>query len=130
MRRVAVLSPDGSTLAILSFSSDGALLLADQLGDYSEGKIGAARVVPARGGDAVPVASGGVQYPTWAPKGHAIAYVDKAVKVVGQPGDKPRVLYEGKELGAADHRNIDWAPGAILVRTGRDTPVVLRIDGT
>jgi hypothetical protein len=115
---------------VLSFSSDGAFLLADQRDENGDAAVGKARVVPARGGDPVPVASGGVRFPTWAPEGHAIAYVDAgAVKVVGRPGDKPRVLHEEGGVGAADLDSLDWVPDAMLVRRGEDMPVVLRIAG-
>ena len=115
----------------LSFSADGAFLLADQQDRDGDAAVGKARVVPARGGDPVPVAAGKVRYPTWAPEGHAIAYVDAAetVRVVGEPGAAPRDLHREKELGAADHEHLGWAPGVMLVRVGEDTPVVLRITG-
>lgn len=115
----------------LSFSSDGDFLLADQRDADGYAAVGKARVVPARGGDAVPVASGDVMLPTWAPEGHALAYVEKpgTLRVVGKPGDTPRTLHEQSGLTAANLDGLDWVEGAILVRVGEDRPVVLRIDG-
>jgi hypothetical protein len=134
--RVATLTGDeqrtvlAGEYSMLSFSADGQFLLADQQDQNGDATVGKARVVSVRGGDPVPVASG-VQYPAWSAKGHALAYIeDDAVKVVAEPSARPQVLYEGDEaLGAADHRRLGWAPGLMLVRTGIDTPVVLRIDG-
>lgn len=115
---------------LLSFSTDGAFLLADQRGPEGTAAVGKARVVPTSGGDPVPVASGGVTYPTWAPKGHAIAYVEGGVvKVVGKPGAAPRILHEDAKLTAADNDNLDWTSGGMLVRVGENNPVVLNIDG-
>jgi hypothetical protein len=135
--RVAALSGDKQHKALdgeywmLSFSADGAYLLVDQQDQNGDAVAGKARVVPARGGDPVPVAPGGVRYPAWAAKGHALAYVEgAAVKVVDEPGARPQVLFEGgDELGAADHRRLGWGLGTMLVRTGTNTPVALRIDG-
>jgi Tol biopolymer transport system component len=134
---VAALSGDGQrkvldgTYWVLSLSADGAYLLVDQQDQNGDAVVGKARVVPTRGGKAVPVAPGGVRYPAWAAKGHALAYVERdVVKVVSESGAKPRVLFDGDgEVGAADHRRLGWAPASMLVRTGRDTPVVLRIVG-
>jgi hypothetical protein len=136
--RAAALSGDGQHKVLdgefwmLSFSSDGAYLLVDQQDQNGDAVVGKARVVPARGGEPVPVAPGGVRYPAWAAKGHALAYVEgDAVKVVDEPGARPKVLFDGGgEVGAADHKRLGWAPASMLVRTGGDTPVVLRIDGT
>lgn len=120
--------------SLLSFSADGAFLLADKYGAEGAaggGAIGVARVVPVGGGKPVAVATDDVIYPTWAPKGHAVAYLDgtSAIKVVGKPGAEPRVLFRGEALAAAGLDRLDWAPGAMLVRIGADTPVVLSLDG-
>jgi Tol biopolymer transport system component len=116
---------------ILSFSSDGEFLLADQDGPDGLAAEGKARVVPTRGGEPIPVAQGTVAYPTWAPTGHAIAYVETpgALRVVGRPGGEPRDLHREGWLGAADLENLDWAPGKLLVKRGTDTPVILTISG-
>jgi Tol biopolymer transport system component len=115
----------------LSFSSDGAFLLADHYESVSGAATGLARVVPVAGGEPVPVADDGVSYPTWGPKGHAIAYVEgtNKIKMVEKPGAKPRVLFEDIGLAAADHSNLDWVPGALLVRVGPDLPVFLSLGG-
>lgn len=116
---------------LLSFSSDGAFLLADQQGEEGAPAVGKARVVPTTGGDPVRVAAGDVTYPTWAPEGHAIAYVEGpgTVRVVGKPGAEPRDLHTESTVSAANGGNLDWVPGAMLVMTGEDTPVVLRVNG-
>jgi Tol biopolymer transport system component len=98
---------------LLSFSADGAFLLADEIQRDGEATSGKARVVPVRGGDPVPVASGKVRFPTWAPEGHAIAYVEEpgTIKVIAKPGAEPQTLHKDSELMAADHQSLDWAPG-------------------
>jgi dipeptidyl aminopeptidase/acylaminoacyl peptidase len=116
----------------LSFSADGNFLLADQPSpDYSAG-VGKAVVVPARGGDPIPVADGKVMYPTWAPDGHALAYVEApgTLRVVGKPGGTPRDLHQQPDIRAADLDNIDWVPGRMLVSLGTTHLVALTIDGT
>lgn len=117
---------------VLSFSADGNFLLADRRTPDGYAGTGTARVVPARGGDPVPVADGPVRFPGWAPDGHAIVYVESpdTLRVVGRPGDAPRELHRGTDLKAADHDNIDWVPGRMLVSPGGNHPVVLTIDGT
>ncbi len=114
---------------VLSFSSDGRYLLVDKRGADGAPSVGKARVVPVAGGDPVPVAAGEVTYPTWAPRGHGLGYVDgpDTLRVVARPGDEPKELYRGKLLGAADLDNLDWAPGALLLTTARYTPVVLTL---
>jgi hypothetical protein len=83
-------------------------LLADGQAEDAKPAVGKARVVPARGGEPLPVAAD-VTVPTWAPQGHAVAYLEAgAVKVVGKPGAKPRVLHEADALGAADLESLDW----------------------
>jgi Tol biopolymer transport system component len=121
---------DGGEYTLLSFSADGEFLLADETSLY-EPAVGRARVVPTRGGDPVPVATGDVRFPTWAPEGHAIAYVDSpgTLRVVGKPGGAPHDLLQESELLAADGGRLDWSPGAILVSIGENPPTVLRIDG-
>lgn len=114
---------------ILSLSSDGQFLLADQRGADGAAAENKARVVPTVGGDPIPVAKGKVTAPTWSPEGHAIAYVEApgTLRLVGKPGDKPHDLHKAPRLGAADLDNLDWAPGKLLVTTAEDTPVVLTI---
>jgi hypothetical protein len=116
----------------LSFSSDGHFLLADWRTPGGYVGTGTARVVPARGGEPVPVADGPVRYPAWAPKGHAIVYVQSqdALLVVGRPGEAPRDLYQHADLHAADSDSVDWVTGRMLVSLGGNHPVVLTIDGT
>ena len=115
----------------LSFSADGAFLLANATESDTGPATDTARVVPVRGGKALPVASGGVTYPTWAPKGHALAYVEAAgtIKVVGKPGAKPRILFEEPGLAAAGRDSLVWRSGTLLVGIGEKTPVVLTVDG-
>jgi Tol biopolymer transport system component len=114
---------------ILSFSADGEFLLADQHGKDGAAAQGTARVVPTRGGEPIPVAGGAVTYPTWAPKGHAIAYIEApgTLRVVGKPGGEPRELHHEDQLGAADLDNLDWVPGRLLVKRGDDIPLILTI---
>lgn len=116
--------------SVLSFSSDGNFLLADERDEEGNPAVGKACVVPVRGGDPVLVAAGGVTVPTWAPEGHALAYVEAPgiVRVVGKPGDAPRDLHTGV-LGAADLESLDWAKGALLVMAAEDTPVLLSVAG-
>ena len=116
----------------LSFSADGNFLLADQPGPDFTAAIGKAVVVPARGGDPIPVADGKVRYPAWAPDGHAIAYVEApgTLRVVGKPGGTSRDLHQQPDIRAADLENIDWVPGRMLVSFGTTQFVVLSIDGT
>jgi Tol biopolymer transport system component len=124
----------GGDYWLLSFSADGAFLLADKFASDNEAVVGKARVVPVRGGPPVPVAAGKVRYPTWSPHGHAIAYVDDpgTLRVVGEPGGEPRTLRNDRALRAADHYSLDWASGAMLVRVGDEDwpvqPVVLRLN--
>jgi hypothetical protein len=94
--------------------------------------VGKAVVVPARGGEPVPVADGQVTYPVWAPDGHAIAYVEApgTLRVVGKPGDTPRDLHQQPDIRAADLESLDWVPGRMLASLGEDHPVVLTVDGT
>jgi Tol biopolymer transport system component len=116
----------------LSFSADGNFLLADQRGVDGDAAVGKAVVVPARGGEPIPVAEGEVTYPTWAPDGHAILYVEApgTLRVVGKPGDTPRDLHQQPDIRAADLDNLDWVPGSVLVSLGDGHPVVLTVDGT
>ena len=113
---------------ILSFSADGQYLLVDERGLPADGR---ARVVRVVGGNAVPVASGSVTYPTWAPRGQSLAYVAApgTLRVVARPGGEPKDLYKAAELGAADNDNLDWAPGVLLVADGEGNPTVLTLDG-
>lgn len=116
----------------LSFSADGNFLLADQpTPDYTPA-AGKAVVVPARGGDPIPVADGKVMYAAWAPDGHAIVYVEApgTLRVVGKPGGTPRDLHQQPDIRAADLVNLDWVPGRMLVSLGTDHLTVLTIDGT
>ncbi|MGB3437234.1 MAG: hypothetical protein WBA97_00665 [Actinophytocola sp.] len=117
---------------VLSFSTDGNFLLADQRAVDGAPAVGKAVVVPARGGDAIPVAAGDITYPAWAPDGHAIVYVEApgTLRVVGKPGDTPRDLHQQPDIRAADLDNIDWVPGTMLVSLGEDHPVTFGVNGT
>lgn len=110
----------------LSFSQDGKFLLADEPGRGGGLAVGKARVVPTDGGDPMPVASGQVTQPTWAPAGHAIAYVDSTglVRMVGRPGDPPKDVYGRKSVTDSQTR-LQWAPGRLLVMVDGTTPYVL-----
>jgi len=114
---------------LLSFSADGQFLLADAYSRNDTPTTDKARVVPAQGGDAKPVATGPVAQPGWGPKGHALAFVASPdrLMVVGQPGGKARELYSQPVLTAAG-QGMDWVPGKLLVMVG-DRPVVLSVDG-
>lgn len=115
----------------LSFSADGNFLLADQPSpDYTAG-VGTAVVVPARGGEPIPVADGKVMHPGWAPEGHAVVYVEApgTLRVVGEPGGTPRDLLQQPDIRAADLVGIDWVPGRMLVGFGVDRTVALTVDG-
>lgn len=103
---------------LLSFSPDGGDLLVDSLAAYGsvDAHGGRARVVSVEGGDPEPVAEGQVGYPSWAPSGGAIAYVDLpgTLMVVAEPGAEPRELHSAKVLGATDGMRLNWAPNALL----------------
>ncbi|MFI7680210.1 TolB family protein [Actinophytocola sp. NPDC049390] len=115
---------------VLSFSSDGNFLLADQRDADGNPGVGTARVVPARGGDPVPVADGQVTYPGWGPEGHAIAYVEApgTLRVVGKPGGTPHDLYQQSDISARD--GVAWVPGRMAVVLDGNRPVVLAVDGS
>jgi WD40-like Beta Propeller Repeat len=104
----------------LSFSPDGSWLLIDsvaQYADFGEVKGGLAVAVPSSGGDPVPVAKG-VGWPTWSPRGHALAYVEmpNRVMVVSKPGGEPRELRKAEHiLTAMDGRRLDWTGDTLLV---------------
>jgi len=110
----------GEDRMLLSFSPDGEQLLVDSLGPYNEfAKAGGlAKVVPVEGGEAKPVAEGKVGFPTWAPGGGAIVYVDLpgTLKVVAEPGGEPRPLRSAEGLAAADGMRLNWVPGTLLAR--------------
>ncbi|OLF16729.1 PD40 domain-containing protein [Actinophytocola xanthii] len=112
-------SKKGEDRMLLSFSPNGKWLLVDSGTQYvtsSPRPGGFARVVPATGGDPVPVADGDVAFPTWAPGGQAIAYVEPpgSVKVVAEPGGEPRELHSAERLAGVDGMRLAWAPKAIL----------------
>ncbi|MPZ79623.1 MAG: hypothetical protein GEV28_04160 [Actinophytocola sp.] len=117
---------EGEDRMLLSFSPDGESLLVDSMASYSaydQTGGGMARVVPAGGGDPVRVADGKVGYPTWAPDGDAIAYVEMPgkLKVVAEPGGEPRELRSADRFAASDGMRLSWAPGKILVYEDGDT---------
>jgi Tol biopolymer transport system component len=123
----------GEDRMLLSFSPDGQWLLVDSATPYgllSSPEGGQARVVPAEGGDPVPVADGAVGYPTWSPGGHALAYVDlpNKLNVVAEPGGEPRELRRAEiGFGAPDDRRLGWVEGKLLVHADRE-PVLLTLD--
>ncbi len=105
----------------LSFSPDGQWLLIDSMARYADTSPvrGSARALPTDGGNAVPVADGEVGYPTWAPEGHAIAYLDlrRTLNVVAEPGGEPRKLHSAENMTAADGTRLNWAPDKLLIST-------------
>lgn len=122
----------GQDRMLLSFSPDGQWLLADSATPYglqSSPEGGHARVVPADGGDPVPVADGAVGFPAWSPGGHALVYVDLPgeLNVVAEPGGEPKQLHAA-ELGifAADARRLSWGGDKLLVHADRE-PVLLTL---
>lgn len=92
--------------------------MADTLGQYrqwdtSKGPIpedagGTARVIPAGGGDPIPLAAGRVGFPTWSPEGHALVYVElpNTLKLLPEPNgratDLPAVDQAIEKLRTAD----------------------------
>jgi Tol biopolymer transport system component len=115
----------------LTFSRDGKWLLADSLNQYqgySGTSGGAARAVPAAGGDPVRVAAGKVAFPAWSPTGHALAYVDLpgTIKVVPEPGGTPTTLRTADTVAAADTSSLGWAPGKLLA-TLNGAPTLLTL---
>lgn len=76
----------------LSFSVDGNFLLVDRYGVDGAPAVGKALVVPARGGDAVPVADGDVTCPAGGPEEHAIAHVEAPGSMLVSLGDRHPVV--------------------------------------
>jgi WD40 repeat protein len=123
--------------SILAFSPDGRYLLSDSFAQYvtyAGPTKSLARVYPASGGDGQPVAKGvEALWPTWAPKGHALAFVTRdrtggsALQVVGEPGATPRTIRTGRMYGAADTVRLNWSSGAVLADVAA-TPTVLRLN--
>lgn len=109
--------------AALAFSPDGSRLLVDSISQYGEGRArgGLAVVVPSAGGaDPRPVADGAVAFPTWAPGGEAIAFVDLpgTLKVVAAAGERPRTLLDEPPMSATTWHSLDWVDGYLLIRVG------------
>lgn len=123
--------------SFLAFSPDGRYLLSDSFADYANytgPTKSLARVYPGSGGDGQPVAKGvEALWPTWAPKGHALAFVTRdrtgasALLVVGEPGGTPRTIRTGKLYNAADSVRLNWSSGAILADIA-GTPTLLRLN--
>lgn len=77
--------------------------------DTSKGPIpedagGTARVIPAGGGDAIPLAAGRAGFPAWSPEGHALVYVELPNTLKLLPGAKR----------PGDGVRLNWAPGKLI----------------
>ncbi|GAB3462302.1 hypothetical protein GCM10027436_72090 [Actinophytocola sediminis] len=126
----AVPGEGGQDRMLLSFSPDGEWLLVDsfaQYGQYAQPAGGQALVVPADGGDPVPLADK-AGYPTWSPEGHALAYIavpDKLM-VLAEPAGEPAELRTAKAFSAPDDRRLAWAADRILLNADRE-PVLLTL---
>jgi hypothetical protein len=107
----------------LSFSPDGLYLLVDSRAQYDHDpsnpdENGLARVLPVKGGDAVPVARDvPVAFPTWSPSGHAIAFLSRgeSLQVVGEPNGQPRELQKGTAYTSADRLRLNWTARQIVL---------------
>ncbi|GAB3462315.1 hypothetical protein [Actinophytocola sediminis] len=127
-----VLPGDGAEdRMLLSFSPDGQWLLVDSLrqyGQYTALEGGQAVIVPADGGDPVPVADQ-AGFPTWSPEGHALAYValPDRLMIAAEPGAEPRELRTAeKTFGAADGRRLAWTHDHLLVQADQE-PALLTL---
>ena len=123
---VVPVSDDGQDYTALAFSPDGSRLLVDSIGQYGgvQPRGGLAVVVPADGGgDPRPVADGDVAFPTWAPDGEAIAYVDLpgTLTVVAAAGENPRTLLEEPPMFATTWQSLDWVDGYLMLRVDGET---------
>lgn len=120
---------DGQDWMLLSFSPDGEWLLADSLrfyGTYATPEGGHSRVIPADGGDPVPV-SDNAGFPAWSPGGHAIAYVElpDRLMVVDEPGGEPKELRKAEvTYGASDGRRLSWQGDRLLLFADRAQTVL------
>jgi hypothetical protein len=123
---VVVPADDGRDHAALAFSPDGSRLLVDSIGQYGRGPArgGLAVVVPVDGDtDPRPVADGDVAFPTWAPGGEAIAFIELpgTLKVVAAPGGRSRTLLEEPPMFATTRQSLDWVDGYLMLRVGDET---------
>jgi dipeptidyl aminopeptidase/acylaminoacyl peptidase len=123
---VVPVSGDGQDYAALTFSPDGSRLLVDSIGQYgsAQPRGGLAVVVPADGSaDPRPVADGDVAFPTWAPGGEAIAFIDLpgTLKVVSAAGESSRTLLDEPPMSATTWQSLDWVDGYLMLRVDGET---------
>lgn len=61
---------------------------------HPEDAGGTARMIPAGGGDPIPLAAGRVGVPTWSPEGHALVYVElpNTLKLLPEPNGRATAL--------------------------------------
>ena len=113
---------------LLSFSPDGESLLVDSVAPYdsADGTGGRASVVPADGGAARPVADGVVAYPAWVPGSNGLVYVDLpgTLRLVTEPGARPRELRDAGRLAATDGRRLDWGQDTLYATVDGETTVL------
>lgn len=102
---------------LLSFSPDGESLLVDSVGPYSSYSSGGghARIVPAEGGRARPVAKGEVAFPAWIPETGGLVYVELPGRLmVAEPGAPSRELRAAERLAASDGMRLEWGGNTLL----------------
>lgn len=112
--------------SMLSFSADGAYLLADSripYAQYGRAQPTGAMVVKLADRTTVPVTKDDAPwYPTWSPTGHALAFLtgrnagDSALKFVAHPGGEARKLAGGKDFPLV-WEILRWSPSSIVMRT-------------
>jgi Tol biopolymer transport system component len=130
--RDQTLPPSDHDQSYLSFSPDAKYLLVDSAEGYSSyaGASTSLARVYAMNGAATPVAAGAeALYPTWSPRGHALAFVTRAPKsttatlgLVASPGATARTVQSGQAYAAADTVRLNWsARGVLVYADGRST---------
>ncbi len=126
--RTVLPAAPGEDRMLLSFSPDGESLLVDSLAPYRalDSKGGRASVVPADGGEARPVADGVVAYPAWVPDSGALVYVDLPgrLKLVTEPGARPRELRAADRVTATDGWRLDWGPDTLFTTIDGETTML------
>ena len=113
---------------LLSLSPDSKSLLVDSVAPYSsfDAKGGRASVVPTDGGEARPVADGGVAYPAWVPGSNALVYVDPpgTLRLVTEPGATPRELRGAERVAATDGWRLDWGQDTLYATVDGETTLL------
>lgn len=102
---------------------------------------GTARVIPAGGGDPIPLAAGRVGFPTWSPEGHALVCVElpNTLKLLPEPNgratDLPAVdqaiekLRTADTITAGDGVRLNWVPGKLIAAIDSE-PTLLPLTGS